>query len=216
MNVGERIKEVRLKRNKTLLEIANMLGVSEATVQRYESGNIKNLKLDTISKIASFLDVDPAYLMGWRNLPENIRIASNYKYYPISVSAGLPIEVNAITESDVETISIPDVVMGKWAGDKDIFITRINGESMNNVFPHNSVIAVKHTELSNIKNGEIVVYSDGGEYSVKRFINDTERNRLIFRPDSNDESFTDYIVPYSDAYNIKIHGKVVVYVVESE
>lgn len=41
------------------------IGKTEATVQRYESGNIKNLKNDTIESIATALNVNPAYLMGW-------------------------------------------------------------------------------------------------------------------------------------------------------
>src|SRR5690625_3609968 len=112
MHVGKRIKNIREKRNKTLLEVANVLGVTEATVQRYESGNIKNLKLDTIVKISEFLNVDPAYIMGWRSSPENIVSKSSYPYYPVSISAGSPIDTDAITENDVESISIPDVLMG--------------------------------------------------------------------------------------------------------
>ena len=43
MKLHERIKECRLDRGMTLLEVANALGVREATAQRYESGEIKNL-----------------------------------------------------------------------------------------------------------------------------------------------------------------------------
>ena len=46
MNLGERMKRIRLKKGITLLEIANKLNKTEATIQRYESGNIKNLKSD--------------------------------------------------------------------------------------------------------------------------------------------------------------------------
>lgn len=61
----QRIKELRLKANMTLLELANKLGVSEGTVQRYETGNIKNLKYDTIVNLANIFGCTPAYLMGW-------------------------------------------------------------------------------------------------------------------------------------------------------
>ena len=59
----QRIKELRLKQNMTLLELANKLGVSEGTVQRYESGNIRNLKYDTIVSLANIFGCTPAYLM---------------------------------------------------------------------------------------------------------------------------------------------------------
>lgn len=61
----QRIKELRLKNNMTLLELANKLGVSEGTVQRYETGNIKNLKYDTIVNLANIFRCTPSYLMGW-------------------------------------------------------------------------------------------------------------------------------------------------------
>lgn len=63
--LNENIKEMRHKKHLTLLEVAEYLGVKEATVQRYESGNIKNLKHETICKLAELFDCDPMYLMGW-------------------------------------------------------------------------------------------------------------------------------------------------------
>lgn len=63
--VGNRIKFYRLQAGLTLLEVANKLGVKEATVQRYESGTIKNLKYDTISELARIFGVKPGQLLGW-------------------------------------------------------------------------------------------------------------------------------------------------------
>ena len=48
MIISDRIKEMRLKRGLTLKQLAEAIGKTEATVQRYESGNIKNLKSDII------------------------------------------------------------------------------------------------------------------------------------------------------------------------
>lgn len=63
--MSTRIKELRLAQDMTLLEVADRLGVSESTVQRYESGAIANLKYDTIIDLANLFGVDPCYLMGW-------------------------------------------------------------------------------------------------------------------------------------------------------
>ena len=63
--MSTRIKELRQAHDMTLLEVANRLGVSESTVQRYESGAIANLKYDTIIDLANLFGVDPCYLMGW-------------------------------------------------------------------------------------------------------------------------------------------------------
>lgn len=67
--IGDRIKERRNALGLTLLEIAEQLNVKEATVQRYESGEIKNIKHETIVNLAEILKCSPSYLMGWDDTP---------------------------------------------------------------------------------------------------------------------------------------------------
>jgi len=66
-SLNDRIKQRRTDLNLTLLDVANFLGVKEATAQRYESGEIKNIKHETIVNLAELLKCSPAYLMGWTN-----------------------------------------------------------------------------------------------------------------------------------------------------
>ncbi len=61
----KRIKQRRLECGYTLAEVAELIDVKESTVQRYESGEIKNLKYDTMVKLANIFKCSPAYLMGW-------------------------------------------------------------------------------------------------------------------------------------------------------
>ena len=61
----KRIKQRRLECGYTLAEVAELIDVKEATVQRYESGEIKNIKHDTIVSLANIFKCSPAYLMGW-------------------------------------------------------------------------------------------------------------------------------------------------------
>ena len=68
----ERLKERRTEKGYTLLELANILGVKEATVQRYESGEIKNIKHETVVRLAEILNCSPQYLMGWVDFPNDI------------------------------------------------------------------------------------------------------------------------------------------------
>lgn len=69
--LNDRIKEMRIRRGLTLAYVAERLGVREATMQRYESGEIKNIKHDTIVKLASILNCTPSYLMGWEDFNPN-------------------------------------------------------------------------------------------------------------------------------------------------
>ena len=62
---NDRIKYMRKERGLTLKEVAEKLGVSEATVQRYESGAIKNVPYEQIVQYAEILNCLPQHIMGW-------------------------------------------------------------------------------------------------------------------------------------------------------
>ncbi len=68
--INERIKTRRQSLNMTLLELAEAVGVRDATVQRYESGAIKNISHEMICKLSEALKCTPSYLMGWAEKPE--------------------------------------------------------------------------------------------------------------------------------------------------
>lgn len=58
-----RIRKIRKLRNITQQELAESIGVSKSTISKYESGNITNIKIDTLNKIADVLGVSIAYLL---------------------------------------------------------------------------------------------------------------------------------------------------------
>ena len=72
MDMAAIIKKRRAELDLTLKQIADIVGVSEGTIQRYESGNIKNMRLDKINKLAFALQLDPAELMGWEKSNKTI------------------------------------------------------------------------------------------------------------------------------------------------
>ena len=61
---GQRIKEARKKCNLSQRELADMLGKSLRTIQKYESGEIEVNNL-TIQMLAIALNVTPFYLSGY-------------------------------------------------------------------------------------------------------------------------------------------------------
>ena len=83
--MANRIKELRQQLNMTLLDVAEKLGVSEGTVQRYESGNIKNLKYDTMVSLAEIFGCTPAYLMGWDDQDQTSGQQNGYYIDPETV-----------------------------------------------------------------------------------------------------------------------------------
>ena len=65
--IHDRIKERREAVGLTLAQLAEITGVKEATAQRWESGNIKTIKYETIEVLADALKCTPQYLMGWED-----------------------------------------------------------------------------------------------------------------------------------------------------
>lgn len=65
MDMGERIKELRIQNNLTQEELGAKLGIQKSAVAKYESGRVKNLKSSTIKKMAQLFNVEPSYILGW-------------------------------------------------------------------------------------------------------------------------------------------------------
>lgn len=63
--IGKNIRYFRKLKGLTLLELANQLGLSEGTVQRYESRNITNVSISIAVEFAKVLNTTPQVLMGW-------------------------------------------------------------------------------------------------------------------------------------------------------
>lgn len=59
LQIGDVIKNLRIKNNYTQNELAIMLGLQLSTLQKYESGGIVNLKLETIRELCHIFDVPP-------------------------------------------------------------------------------------------------------------------------------------------------------------
>ncbi len=62
MKVKDIIKTKRLEMGLTLAEVAVAVGVSEGTVSRWESGEIKSMKSERITKLADVLKINPVLL----------------------------------------------------------------------------------------------------------------------------------------------------------
>lgn len=65
MDIGKRIKARRKELGLSAEEVAEKMGVSAATIYRYESNYISNMGVDKLTPIAKVLKTSEAYLMGW-------------------------------------------------------------------------------------------------------------------------------------------------------
>lgn len=224
VEVAEYIGQLLKIKNMSAAELARRTNMNKSSISRYFKGDRK-IPMDEIPKFAKALGLQPEELLikdttsdivssttTEKSSDEYEVLCTEYYYFTdVCISAGQPFSVDAV--ESFETILIPDKIMGKYAGDQTIFFAHVNGDSMNKVIPHGSLIAVKPVSTENLKDGDIVVFSCCHEYSVKRFYADG--NRLIFKPESNDHRFADYIVDKAHE-EVRLHGKVVTYIVNSD
>lgn len=67
MEIKDIIKNRRTELHLTLEDVAKCVRVSPATVSRWESGDIANMRRDKIALLSSVLQISPMVLMGWED-----------------------------------------------------------------------------------------------------------------------------------------------------
>lgn len=65
LTTGDRMKFRRKELGLSAEKVAERLGVSPATIYRYEKGDIEKLPGDILPTLSEVLQTTPAYLMGW-------------------------------------------------------------------------------------------------------------------------------------------------------
>ena len=61
--LGGNIRRIRMEKEISILELEKMAGVSRATIDILEHSRLKDVRLSTLQKIATALDVDIAELL---------------------------------------------------------------------------------------------------------------------------------------------------------
>jgi len=67
LEIKDIIKNRRIELHLTLEDVAKCVRVSPATVSRWESGDIANMRRDKIALLSSVLQINPMVLMGWED-----------------------------------------------------------------------------------------------------------------------------------------------------
>ncbi len=61
--IGQKIKKYRTKRGMTQKELANKINRKRALISRYETGDLNNMPIQVLVRIAKALSVSPLELM---------------------------------------------------------------------------------------------------------------------------------------------------------
>ena len=166
MTTGDLIKARRKAIAMSAERLAEKVGVSPATIYRYEKGDIEKVPVDVLKNIATALNTSPAYLMGWETssdpaptIPAGFEPLPEMTTIPLvgSIACGTPITA----EENIEArIGIP----AAWRAD---FALTCHGDSMAPKICDGDIVCIRKQQ--EVENGEIAAVRIGEEATLKRF-----------------------------------------------
>ncbi len=168
MNFGTKLRFRREELGMTQQDVAQAVGVSRATVQKWEKGVIVNVRRDKLAKLAAGLQVNAIELANWMvptgSAPPAHSGGDSVRMLPLigSVVAG----IGGIAYEELEGyVPIPaDVAHGS---EEEYFCLRVRGDSMAPRLEEGDIVTVKKT--SSVDSGALaVVIVDGEEGVIKR------------------------------------------------
>ncbi len=147
MEVKDILRNRRIDKQLTLDEVGRLVGVSGATISRWESGDIANMKRDKIVKLAKALDISPAVIMGWSDVIDE---PDKYKVYA---------QIKANSKEDAIFIAIKNMLIASGKKDEASSITREDAIRLYNSLGFDDV------KLVNNESTTIAAHFDGNEYT---------------------------------------------------
>ena len=188
-NLKERREELKLSQE----EVAQAIGVTKATVSKWEKGDIANMKRDKISQLSKVLKVSPLSILGMEEVTNEKRVL-----IPIlgTINCGNPILAEENIEGYQEEIedTLPN---GK------LFYLKTKGDSMVPTIPLGSKVMIR--QQPEVEDGEIaaVIVNGDDEATLKRV---KHQNGLVMLLADNSKYAPIIITPDTPA---KILGKAV-------
>ncbi len=175
-------------------KVAERLGVSPATIYRYEKGDIEKVPVDSLAELAKILQTTPAYLMGWEEqptpapIPPGFTVSGDKNTLPAGATAMNPHQVAPLLGTVRAGLpmyaeeNIVDYIPIRQTDGASYFWLTVRGDSMNAAGMEDGDQILVRTQPE-VENGEIaVVMVNGDEATVKQFRQ--EGNLVILTPRS--------------------------------
>lgn len=203
-NIKDIIRNRRKELGLTLLDVAKSCNVSEATVSRWESGDIGDMKRSRILSLSKVLKIPTSVIIGDYE-EEKINTYNNlYKLskqsIPMlgSIACGVPIYANEERESYV--MCGTDI--------KADFCLRCQGDSMINArINDGDIVFIRKQDAVN--NGEIAAVIIEDEATLKRFFYYREQGMVILRAEN--PKYKDIVITGDELNNITVIGKAIAF-----
>ena len=204
-DIRNRISQKKTELNLSYQDMSDKTGLSKSTLQRYITGDIRNLGLDKLEILAKALDVTPSYLMGWEdeneepileNIP-GIILPVKMKKIPIlgTIACGEPI----FAEENYEGYFMLDTNLP--VAD---FVLRAKGDSMIDA-DINEGDLVFFRRKSDVDNGSIAAVIIEDEATLKKVYKN--ESNLILQPCNS--NYAPIVLSEDDHKSIRILGEMV-------
>lgn len=203
MGLAENIRKFRTDADLTQAKLADLVGVTRATVTQWETG-WSQPRMGAVEKLSEVLGVSMSELVDGSNIkrvPGAIMPPEPRKaYLPLlgKVHAGDAQEPQVLDER----ISLPYEV---WERHRDGYFLQVEGQCMSRVYPEGSYILIDPAQRP--VNGSIAVVSiDGADYVMRRLYKGS--SVLVLSPDSWEEGYDDIVIA-GDDHTVEFVGSVV-------
>ena len=203
MGLAENIRKFRTDADLTQAKLADLVGVTRATVTQWETG-WSQPRMGAVEKLSEVLGVSMSELVDDSNIkrvPGAITPTEPRKaYLPLlgKVHAGDAQEPQVLDER----ISLPYEV---WERHRDGYFLQVEGQCMSKIYPEGSYILID--PMQRPTNGSIAVVSiDGADYVMRRLYKGS--SVLVLSPDSWEAGYEDIVIA-GDDHTVEIVGSVV-------
>lgn len=203
MTTGERMKKRRKEIGFSAEKVAERLGVSPATIYRYEKGDIEKVPVDSLAELAKILQTTPAYLMGWEEQPTPAPSPIPPGFSPMPEMVQVPL-IGAIAcgtpitaEQNIEQMVC---VPSRWHA---TFTLTCKGQSMEPRIHDGDLVAIR--SQAEVENGEIAAVRIGEEATLKRVY--LHPSFIELRPEN--PAFESIILSREEMNSVTIEGKAI-------
>lgn len=205
IEVHELIKDRRESLNLTQEELASLCGVSQNTIDKWESGLVEGIKRDKMILLSRALKISPLNLLG---LSDGLDISTNQtnEYTQKLIVYGKVCAGNGL-EAFEEPI---DEIVNPYPNpNHEFFALQVKGDSMNKVVDDGLYAVIKKQPV--VDNGDIaVVLIDNNIGMLKRFYQ--FEDMVILRPDSTNPDHLPMTFVGEQINDLKILGKFIGFV----
>lgn len=184
-------------------KVAERLGVSPATIYRYEKGDIEKVPVDSLAELAKILQTTPAYLMGWEEQPTPAPSPIPPGFSPMpemvqvpligTIACGTPITAEQNIE---QMVCVPS----RWHA---TFTLTCKGQSMEPRIHDGDLVAIR--SQAEVENGEIAAVRIGEEATLKRVY--LHPSFIELRPEN--PAFESIILSREEMNSVTIEGKAI-------